>query len=394
MGTASAVVVGAVVVLLVARQLGTVLLVLFAGLTLATAVRPAVALMQRRGLGRRTAALLVFATLAAVAALLTGVLLPILLDQLGGLLENAPRYLSGLRSGLLASSSRSLREIARELPLHTTPGPLGGGAADLLQLAGRATGAGLAVVAAFLVGYGAVVDGDRVSRRLLLALPLDRRGEGTDLLRAAGLRMGGYVRGQLLVSGAVGLMALAGYSAIRLPYAFLLAVIYAVLEAVPVLGPMVAAGAAGLVALSLGAGHVLWVAAIAVCIQLVENYVLLPRIMKSTVGVSPIVTLLAVVAFGSLAGVTGAVLAIPMAAVLQLLMDRYLLDPERHIARGPLARDREAALSWELRQVAADVRKLGRLRAAPDGQAERVEDDLEAAAVELEHVLDDVRGAS
>jgi hypothetical protein len=97
------------------------------------------------------------------------------------------------------------------------------------------------------------------------------------------------------------------------------------MEMVPIFGPALGAIPALFVALSIDPSKAIWVVIATVIIQGLENAVLVPRIMKHSVGVNPIITLLSLIAFGSVFGFVGALLALPLAAIIQLLVSRVVL---------------------------------------------------------------------
>ncbi|MCZ7672139.1 MAG: AI-2E family transporter [Chloroflexi bacterium] len=117
---------------------------------------------------------------------------------------------------------------------------------------------------------------------------------------------------------------------------------------------------AALVALSLGPDKLIWVILATVVIQQLENSILVPRVMRKAVGVNPFVTLLALFAFGSLLGVAGALMAIPIAAIVQLVLNRFVFDPE---AKEPVITDgRNYAdrLRYEAQALAQDLSNQAR----------------------------------
>ena len=144
-------------------------------------------------------------------------------------------------------------------------------------------------------------------------------------MQLAETKLGGYVRGQGLLCLAVGVTAFIAYLLIGLPYALVLAIFAGFMEMVPIFGPALGAVPALLVALSVDPSKAVWVVVATVIIQLLENTVLVPRIMKHSVGVNPIITLLSLIAFGSVFGFLGALLALPLAAIIQLLVSRVVL---------------------------------------------------------------------
>jgi hypothetical protein len=159
------------------------------------------------------------------------------------------------------------------------------------------------------------------------------------------------------------------------------------MEVVPMLGPIVGAVPAILVALSVGPEKVPWVIGAAVLIQQIENYLLLPRVMDKSLGVHPIVTLLAIVGFGSLFGVAGAIVAIPLAAVVQTFLDRFFLDREALQPAPPESRDAAGRLSYEAGELIGDVRAQFRRRGDADEQIDSLEEAIEALSFDLQQTL-------
>jgi hypothetical protein len=135
-----------------------------------------------------------------------------------------------------------------------------------------------------------------------------------------------------------------------------------------------------------GASQVLAVVVAAVFLQLFENYVLIPRVMVRTVGTNPLVTLLAITAFAQVLGIAGAILAIPLAAIVQLLLWRFLLDADARHGEPPAGRGHLSAIRYEVRELIVDLRKLAPL-AARSKSAERVEDAVEGIAHDLDRLL-------
>ena len=115
---------------------------------------------------------------------------------------------------------------------------------------------------------------------------------------------------------------------IGLPSPLVLGLLAGVFEAVPVVGPILGAVLPVLLALSVDPSKVIWVVVATIVIQQAEGHLLVPRVMDKAVGVSPIVTILAILAFSTLFGLPGAVLAIPLAALIQILLNYAVLQRE------------------------------------------------------------------
>jgi hypothetical protein len=164
-----------------------------------------------------------------------------------------------------------------------------------------------------------------------------------------------------------------------------------VLEAVPMVGPLLGAVPAALVALSIAPAKLIWVIVATVIIQQLENILLVPRVMRKAVGVNPFVTLLAFFAFSSFFGIVGALMAIPMAAIIQLLLDRFVFHPsimEPDLSPG---RDQASRLRYEAQDLASDLRKQARLKKGGSDlrvkQIDKVMDEIETITTDLDALL-------
>jgi predicted PurR-regulated permease PerM len=133
-------------------------------------------------------------------------------------------------------------------------------------------------------------------------------------------KLGGWVRGELLLMLAVGVMSGLGYWVLGLPNPLLLAVLAGLFEIVPMIGPILSSAPGILVALATDPLKVVLLAAYALLIQQIENNVLLPRIMGHTVGISPLVVLVGILVGAALYGLPGAFLAVPIAGGLQVVL--------------------------------------------------------------------------
>ena len=138
----------------------------------------------------------------------------------------------------------------------------------------------------------------------------------------------------------IGVLSSLGYLAIGLPYPLALGALAGLLEFVPMVGPTLGAIPAVIVALSISPQAALLVVVYSIVIQMAENHILVPRLMGRSVGVSPIMVILAVFTFSSLLGITGAFLAIPLAAILQVLMDHLVVHAGVIVPKNP-AKDHE-----------------------------------------------------
>lgn len=374
--------------------------ILFVAIIMGTVIRPLVLWLARRGLPPKAGVIFVYLLLLALLTGFVLLLFPLIAEQSATITAAVPGYSQSLREWMLDHPNQLLENLSAILPATLLPLPDTGQQTgqEILDSAGQVLGYAAtaaqvvltAVVILLLAAYW-TIDGPRNIRSLLLLAPKDQREDISELISAMETKVGAYIAGQGILMLVVGIMALVAYSLIGLPYVLVLAVVAGVMEAVPLIGPLLGAIPAALVALSLGPDKLIWVIIATVVIQQLENSLLVPRIMRKAVGVNPFVTLLALFALGSLLGVAGALMAIPIAAIIQILLNRYIFRP------GPLAseissgRDLASRLRYETQELAQDLRKQARLAKKGSDQrvmqTDKVMDEIEAIATDLDMML-------
>jgi predicted PurR-regulated permease PerM len=317
------------VVLLLFRLLDLLIMV-FVALVIAATLRPMVFFLQRCKIPKALALPLIYLGLLGVIVGLFVLVIPVLVDQGGALVRSLPKLYSDMVVLLQNSPVEAIRTLPQRLPT-------GAQLDSQLQAASSSVlsgvlGLGISLLA-FLTQLVSIVvlsiyltlDQSRLERFWLSLAPSARRPELLAIWREIESRLGGYVRGELLLMTSIGIMSCVGYLVMGLPYALALGVLAGLLEFVPMVGPTLGAIPAVIVALSISPQAALLVVAYTVVLQMTENHILVPRLMGRSVGVSPIMVILAVFAFTSLLGAAGAFLAIPLAAILQVLMDHLVL---------------------------------------------------------------------
>jgi predicted PurR-regulated permease PerM len=378
------VVLGVLAAFALVYRFANALFILFVGVAIGMAVKPGVEWLRRRGIPRFVGALTIYVALGGGFAGATLLVTPAITEGMSTLVVRGPRQLESLRARMAASESPTLRHLAGAQLSAAGPSKL---APSTVFSYGGAVGRNVAaVLAVLLLGFYWTLEGDRRVRVLALLAPYERRRAIQAFIGEIERTVGAYLRGQSLLCLIVGLMAFGIYRAMGLPHATALGLLYAIGEAVPVVGPIIGTAAAGVVALSIKPSLVLWVAGAAASIQLIENYALVPRLMGRMVGVSPLVTLLAIAAFGSTLGIAGAVLAIPLAAIVQLLLYRFLLGSDARATDPPVGRGAVSVVRYEIHELTRDIRKRLSLH-EDEVPAERIEDAIEGIAYDLDRLL-------
>jgi predicted PurR-regulated permease PerM len=299
------------------------LLLTFAAL-LAYALAPAVKLLERV-MPRFLAILLVYlVALGALSALLY-LIVRTAIVQVISLSDYVRFLLTPGKSGQLTPLEQTLRSLglsqsqiasARDQVVASIEGFAG----SVVPLLTGLVGAILDVILVAVLSIYLLAGGSRVSDWLGRNMPQQQQGNMKFLLDTLQRVVGGYIRGQLLLCGFVGLLVGVGMQVIGVPYALLLGVLAFVLEFIPVLGTLVSGAICVLLALTKGWVIALIVLVYFVVVHVIEGDVVGPRIVGKAIGLHPVVSLAAVIAGAELFGITGALFASPVAGVLQALL--------------------------------------------------------------------------
>jgi len=376
-----------------------VVFILFITILMGTVMRPAVNWLNRRGLPQTAGVILVYLLLLALLTGFVLLLFPLIVEQGTTIASAVPGYYQSLRDWMGANPNQLFVRLGEYLPA-VIPGlePIQQTGAQVLTSAGQALGflASAAeviflTIAILLLAYHWTLNGPRTITSLILLVPKGQRKNISELILAMETKVGSYLAGQGVLCLIVGIMALAAYLLIGLPNALVLALLAGVLEAVPMIGPLLGAIPAALVALSIGPDKLIWVIVATVVIQQLENSLLVPRVMRKAVGVNPFVTLLAIFAFSSLFGIAGALMAIPLAAIIQIILNRFVFHPATMDLEVSTGRDYASRLRYEAQDLAQDLRKQARNKKRGSDQRikqiDQVMDEIETITTDLDALL-------
>jgi predicted PurR-regulated permease PerM len=316
--------------------LRSVALVLVASLVLAIGLQPSIRWLEQRGLGRGLAMAAILSAGLVLFVAFGLVMIPFLIDQISALVEELPGFLDRLRQspGMLGSISQSI-DLGS---LATGSEGTGGAAAAALGLVSSLGSLLLNVVTILAVTPYLAVRLPQVKVWVARLLRRRHREDFLYVLNESTDLMANYIVGNLVISLIAGVVAFTGFQLIGVRFALVLAVWVAFTDLIPAVGAFI--GAAGVAAVTAFQGPGVVVAAVALLLvyQLVENFVVAPRVMNRAVDLSPVGVIVAILIGGSLAGLFGALLALPVAAMIKIIVFE-LLVPERidEIRRdGPL----------------------------------------------------------
>jgi len=293
-------------------ELSHVIVLVVFGIVIAFALAPLVERIAR--VTGRSVAVLLTALLALVAVVGALIALAVpLVRETAELAREVPRVVA------LASSNEPINiagiEISGEVRQRIGT-EIGARVGDWSQEAARAAlrvGAGIFdFLIVFVLGIYFLASAPAVRRWVDGVVPTKQRAEFRRIEVEAARLFGRYIRGQLLLGLIIGTVSAFAYLVLGVPYAVFLGVLAGILELVPIAGPIVAGAVAALVSLTEPFPLVIWVVLAATAIQQLENHLLVPRIAGNAVGLHPIAALLAVLVGVEVAGVVGALFAVPL----------------------------------------------------------------------------------
>ena len=299
-----------------------VLVLVVIALFVAVSLDPAVRWLVRHGVRRGWAVSIVMMGLVAVLVLFVWSLAPPLIHQGNVLIKDLPGYVRDLDA-----KSRTIRELSARYRLTqklsdlaaTLPGKLAGSAVGFAQ---RFLGALLSAVTVLVLTIYFMADLPRIRRGLVRLFPRTRRTQVADIVNVVVDKVGGYMIGNIIISVFAGVSSFVCLEAVRVPYALPLALMVAITDLIPMIGATLGAAICVLVALFT---RDLWPAAIVVTLfflvyQQVENYYIAPRVLRNTVELPAVAVLLAALIGGSVLGVVGALMAIPLVAAVKVVL--------------------------------------------------------------------------
>ena len=310
------------------------LLLIYASLLLATGLLPLVKWIERVVGGRRwspprwsviSVVYLAFLGLVALVALL---IVPTLISQADELSRRLPSLLTSWQSGLVKHGW-----IARPLTIadavqQTATAPQDNAPIAIAASAVRGLAFGVVeVVTALILTFYILIDGPRVGTELARAIPFRHRARVIAVARDVTGRVSAWLQGNLLIGGIMGSATALAMGLLGEPYFWVVALIAAMAEAVPIAGPILAGLFAVLLALTVSGQLALWVALVFIVLHEVEANILIPKIMERQVGVSSLAVFLALLVGAEWFGLAGAILAIPTTAIVSAILEELRKPP-------------------------------------------------------------------
>lgn len=280
---------------------------------------------RHRRLPRWAAILAIYCCILGILVGVGLLVIPPLVSQAHALWSALPSIIERGQGWLISrgvlSPGTSPSEVIRQSPI--------GGADAVTTVLGAVfgfIGGMFGAVTILILSFYMLADSRDIVRGFVRLFPPGERTRVDDVCHRVTTKVSAWLGGQLLLAGIIGITAAVGLWLLGVPYFYVLALIAGIGEMIPVVGPLLSAIPAVAVALTVSPALGLGTAAFFFAQQQLENHVLVPKVMSRQVGVSPVVVISALLIGGSLLGIVGAILAVPTAAILQVLLEEWTSD--------------------------------------------------------------------
>ena len=325
----------AVVVLWVLYLVRDVLLLIYVSVLLAIGFAPIVYAIEHQQvvpvgqrLPRWLAILVVYVVIVGSLIVVGLLVIPPLVEQARALWTALPSLIDRgqellLRYGLL-DHRITLEEAIRRAPAS------GGDAVGTVAMAATGVVTGVfALITVLILTFYLLIESASLFNGFARLFPRAERPRVREASAKISAKISAWLSGQLILAGTIGVSAAIGLYLLGVPYFYVLALVAAIGEMIPVVGPVLSSIPAVIVGFTVSPQTGLFVLIFFLIQQQVENHLLVPKVMERQVGVSPVVVLVALLIGGSLLGIMGALLAVPSAAILQVVVQELLDERDR-----------------------------------------------------------------
>ena len=285
-------------------EIRNILVTVFLSYIIMAALNPFVRQLVSYKVPKIVAILLVYTVVIAFIILLVIPVLPFFISQIQALLKAIPSYLDG--------ASQALGIQVNKDQINSVISPIAGSVGqNAFSVTSKVFGGIFSVITLFILSFYMLIDRNRIGRSIQSALPDEYKEQGTKTIHLVEEKLGAWLRGQVILSLAIGVITWVALTILGIPFALPLAILAGFLEIVPTPGPIIAAIPAIIVALAISPLMAISVIGVYIGIQLAENNFLVPKIMQKAVGLNPVIIIIAILIGANLMGVAGALLSIP-----------------------------------------------------------------------------------
>jgi predicted PurR-regulated permease PerM len=286
---------------------------------------------QKRRVPRWLAILLIYVAIVGAIVVLALMVTPPLVAQAGALWERLPDWFNQFQTFLirykLMTRRVSLAEVVQNAPTGSGSNAVGTVLGALSGVIGGVVG----LITILILSFYFLIEAESMFEYLMRFVPAGRRADVATAARESVTKVSAWLRAQFLLAGVMGIFAAVGLGVMGVPYFYVVALIAGVGETIPIVGPIIGGITAVAVALTDSTKLAVMVAIYFLVLHQLEANVLVPKVMERRVGVSPVTVMVALLIGGTLSGLVGAILAIPTAAILAVIVEEIVTGQEVRI---------------------------------------------------------------
>ncbi len=302
-----------------------VLVILLFAIIIASAISPFANWLDSKRFPRLLGVLLLFLSILGLMILFFSLIIPYVSTEISQLTVAMPQLLENLSSTLenVQSNSPKFLDFLSEVQngLEGLSSYLQQAAQSVVGMVVSIFGGIMSFIAIIIISFYLSVTRKGVENFLGSVVPEKYEGYVLDLWKRSEIKVGQWLQGQLLLAFIVGLVVYVGLSLMGIKFALVLGILAMLLEVVPMIGPVLAAIPAAFFAFLQAPTLGLWVILFYIIVQQFENHVLVPLVFGKTIGLNPVVVVIALLVGSQLAGILGAILAVPVATIIVELLD-------------------------------------------------------------------------
>ncbi len=287
-----------------------IILMLFIAFILMAAFKPWVNYLEKYHVHKLLSVIIVYLVLITFIVFVGSTIIPPLIVQSTRLGASLPDYLSKVMPFMRVDMEILAQQLA----------PLG---QNILNITMRIFSDVIALFTVLVISFYLLIERQYLESHLSGFISKKETARFIIMLSKIEDRLGSWVRGEAALMATIGILTFIGLTIIGIPYVLPLAIIAGILELVPIIGPILSAIPAVLIALTFSPFLALITAVMYFIIQQFESQIIVPLVMKKAIGISPLVTLIALMVGGRLAGVTGAILALPTVVIIEGIIGEY-----------------------------------------------------------------------
>jgi predicted PurR-regulated permease PerM len=287
----------------------------------------------KRRVPRWLAILVIYAAVVAVVIFVGLLVIPPLVSQGSSLWAQLPTEFNRLQTFLISHKLMTHRVTLEEAVQNAPRGTGGNAVGTVLVAISSLIGGIFGLITILILTFYLLIEAGVMFEYLVRFVPHGRRGDVVTAARQAVDKVSAWLRAQFILAGVMGTFSAVGLGLMGVPYFYVIALIAAIGETIPIVGPVIGGIAAVAVAISVSPKLALMVGTYFLVLHQFEANILVPKIMERSVGVSPVAVLVALLIGGALWGLVGAILAIPTVALLSVIVEEIAAEQDARVQR-------------------------------------------------------------